>query len=281
MLRRTLTPLALIAGLILPASAAAATTSSGSATAHGGGITATVTYTGRIPNFHHLHLKIVKRGRTLYSGAIHDKACGSQCWPMSGTSQPTVRLANLDGTGLDDVLLNLYTGGAHCCSVLQVFRPSAAMGGRYVLATRHDFGDPGYRLEWLGGAPRFVTANDVFAYAFTDFAASGMPVQVLQLKGVRFVDATAKYPALVRRDAARWMKAYRKQASSGYQDSVGVMAAWVADEANLGRYRSAIAYAKSQAKAGHLHSGLGKNLGGMKFIAALEKLLAQAGYPTS
>lgn len=280
-MRRALIPLALAAGLILPATAVAGTSSGGSATAHGGGVTATVTYTGKVPNFRHLRLKIAKRGRTLYSGAIHDKACGSQCWPMSGTGQPTVRLANLDRTGVDDVLLNLFTGGAHCCSVLQLFRPSAAMGGRYVLSARYDFGDPGYRLEWLGGAPRFVTADDGFAYAFTDYAASGMPVQVLRLEGVRFVDVTAKYPALVRRDAARWLRAYRKQASSGYQDSVGVMAAWVADEANLGRYRQAIAYAKAQAKVGHLHSGLGTNMGGMRFVHSLEKLLAREKYPLS
>jgi hypothetical protein len=280
-LRRTLIPLAMIAGLILPASAAAGTSAGGSATAHGGGLVATVTYSGKIPNFHDMHLKIVKHHRTLYSGAIRDKACGSRCWPLSGTGQPTVRLANLDRTGVDDVLLNLYTGGAHCCSVLQVFRPSAAMNGRYVLATRYDFGDPGYRLQWLGGAPRFVTADDSFAYAFTDYAASGMPVKVLALKGVRFVDVTAKYPALVRSDAAKWMKAYRKQASSHYQDSVGVMAAWVADEANLGRYSQAIAYAKAQAKAGHLHSGLGRNMGGKRFVAALQKLLKRDGYPVS
>lgn len=273
MMRRSLIPLALIAGLVLPAGAGATTV-----TARGGGVTASVTYTGRIPDFHGLRLRIARGARTLYSGAIRDKACGAHCWPQTGPGHPAVRLADLGNGRGDDVLLGLYTGGAHCCSVLQVFRPS---GGRYVRAARHDFGDPGYRLERLGGAPRFVTADDTFAYAFTDYAASGMPVQVLRLHGGKFVDVTARYPALVRRDAARWLRAFRRQASSGYRDSVGVLGAWVADEANLGRYRHAIAYARAQARAGHLHSGLGASLSGAKFVAALAKLLARDGYPTS
>ena len=64
-----------------------------------------------------------------------------------------------------------------------------------------------------------------------------------------------------------------------YADSVGVIAAWAADEYRLGKSAAANRYLHQQAKAGHLKSALAPNEPqGQKFVAALQRFLRRHGY---
>lgn len=277
MLRKTLIPLALAAGLIVPATASAKTKTY-TATDHS--IRASITNRGTLTRPKAPTLTITQQDSsgttTLFHGAVTNHACGTGCVVSIAPADPPLRFAPLDGAGSRDLLVNLYSGGANCCTVLDLFRPSAALNGRYVLSASHNFAYAGYRLERIGSRYVFVTADPRFAFAFTDFADSGLPLQILRLSGVRFVDVTARHPRLVRRDAAGWMRAYRR--AHGRND-VGLIAAWAADQARLGHWRSAHAYLVSQARAGRLRSTLNPHAdSGMRFIHQLEKLLRREGY---
>jgi hypothetical protein len=274
--RRILIPLAVLAALVLP-SAALATTR----TVHEGPVTASLSYTGSLPQFHNVRLSISQAGRKLYSQPVTSKTCAKLCDPSILPGQPPLQLADLNQDGEPDVLLNLFTGGAHCCSVVQVF--SYDPGTQTFGMVEHDFGDPGYRVENLriNGQkhPQFVTADDTFAYRFTDFAASGLPVQILDLFHGQFQNVTRNYPSLIRRDAARWLKAYKSQARSGYTDSVGVIAAWAADEDELGHEKLVARYLRAQAAAGHLNGADGTS-SGTRFVSKLQTFLRKRGYTT-
>ena len=278
MLRRALLSLALVAGMSSAAvtGAQAAASPPRSVSAASGGLTATLSYRGAVPSFRDLRLTIARGATTLYRAPVSYRACGRRCWPVSGsTATSPVQITDVQNDGAADVLLNLYSGGAHCCSIAEVFSPRAAPGGRYVLAAAHDFGDPGYRLRTLGGRESFVTGDDSFAYAFTDYAASGLPLQILRLTDGRFADVTSQFPALVRRDATRWLTAYVRARG---RDDVGVAAAWAADECRLGRSAPAFAYLRAQARAGRLQSGFGRAYSGTRFIARLRTQLRRDGY---
>lgn len=275
MLRRTLIPLALAAGLVFPAAAAAKTY-----TARDRSLTASITTNGTLTRPRAPVLTITERGssgtRTRFHGPVSNRACGTGCLVSTAPADPPLRFAPLDGAGSADLIVNLYSGGANCCSVLDLFRPSAALGGQYVLSASHNFAYAGYRLERIHRRHVFVTADPSFSTAFTDFADSGLPLQILRLEGVKFVDVTSRYPGLVRLDAIRWMTAYRK--ARGHND-VGLIAPWAADEARLGRWSSAHAYLVSQARAGRLRSTLFPHAAsGTRFIAQLETLLRREGY---
>jgi hypothetical protein len=183
---------------------------------------------------------------------------------------------DLDNDGQPDVVLSLFTGGAHCCSVEQVFTFDPARN-TYV-KTERNFGDFGAEIVDLGhdGRFEFLTADDAFAYAFTDFAASGLPIQIFTFSGRQFNDVTRQYPALVRHDARRWMRLFRKLARDHYRDSVGVAAAWAADEELLGHRRLVNRFLAAQARAGHLNSAIGHS--GTRFIASLRRFLRRHGY---
>ena len=91
-------------------------------------------------------------------------------------------------------------------------------------------------MKTLDGAPVFVTADDRFAYEFTSFAASGLPVEVLAI-GAHGVmnDVTQSQLDLVKKDAAQWWHAYMSQRGKSAEDDIrGVLGAWCADEYRLG-----------------------------------------------
>jgi hypothetical protein len=245
----------------------------------GNGVVARLSYQGRLPRFTDLSLSIKRDGKQVYQQPITSKACGDECQLSIVPSQKAVQVVDFAGSGEPDVLVSLYTGGAHCCSVAQVFTYEAKSNS-YTMA-EHDFGDPGYRLERLSsdGAREFVTADDSFAFAFTDFADSGLPVQVLRLQGHSFDNVTRQFPGLVKADAKQWLTAFRRMARTHYQDTVGVVAAWAADEYTLGRVAQAKSFLVAQARAGRLNGALApSSAGGLHFVSRLEAFLRRHGY---
>jgi hypothetical protein len=275
-MRRALIIALVLASSALLAPAALATTQTASA----GAVTATFTFGGRYPNYTRLHLTIAQSGSVLYDQPVRSATCGKFCAPgATGSRASSVHIIDLDHTGQPNVVLDIYSGGAHCCSIEQVF--TFDPGTRTYAKVERNFGDPGDRIEDLGhdGHFEFVTADDAFAYAFTDFAASGLPLQILTFSGSRFHDVTDQYPALIRRDAAFWLKTFKGMARGHYSDSVGIIAAWAADEYRLGKSAAANRYLSQQARAGHLRSALGRSEPqGQKFVAALKRFLRRHGY---
>jgi hypothetical protein len=273
-MRKLLIGVVALVALVLPASALATTQ-----VALGGGVVARLSYQGRLPRFTHLSLSITRQGHLAYRHPVQSSLCADACQLSIVPSQKPVQVVDFGGQGEPDVLLSLYSGGAHCCFVAQVFTYSARQQS-YTMA-EHDFGDPGYRLERLSadGPREFVTADDAFAYAFTSFAASGLPVRVLQLQGHSFDNVTTHYPGLIRADAQQWLTAFRHMARSHYQDTVGVIAAWAADEYMLGHVARTRSFLDAQARAGHLNALLQpKSAGGMHFVRRLEAFLTRHGY---
>jgi hypothetical protein len=246
-----------------------------------GNVSATLTYQGTYPTPQHTTITISRAGHVVYRGAVSAAFCGKLCWPTpsygSGNASP-LRVVRLEA-GSPDVVLGLYSGGAHCCFIDEVFAPSSAT--KYV-KTELNLGDPGARIEALPGNPyaAFVTADDSFAYVFTDFAASGLPIKVMRFSGHGFTNVTRQYPKLILFDAANWLVAFYSAASSHYSDSVGVIAAWAADEYLLGRANAADQFLDQQAAAGHLNSLLNPSVKGVTFVTELEKFLQHQGYWT-
>jgi hypothetical protein len=262
----------LVAALPLLA-AQPARASSISASSHG--VSATLVYRGTFNQASDLTLSIARGGVIDLRSSVTSSACENLCWPAPVGA--VLKVVNLGGRH-PDVVLALYSGGAHCCFVDQVFAEGPT--GHYV-KTELVLGDPTASIERLAprAPPVFVTADDSFAYAFTDYAASGLPVKILAFRDHRFVDVTNDYRSVVARDAQRWWRAFISTASSHYADSVGLAAAWAADEDRLGRVAMVAHVLADQARAGHLLSALSPLTGASwRFIAQLNRFLIRLGY---
>jgi len=260
------------------AALAAARSTTRSVTAAGGGTSATVSYrassgssTG--PPYSDLHLTITRDGSTAYDAAVRSPFCGTACWPDVWPGHGFLTVADADGTGSPDVILDLYSGGAHCCSIVQIYRFDA-QGGTYTIIQR-DFGDPGASLERLAGSYVFVSADDRFAYTFAAFAFSGLPLAIWRLDTGGFTDVTRRFPALIAADAARQYHAYTANRAQGF--GLGFIAAWAADEDLLG-HGALVGRTLARAnRDGGLRSADGLPQGSA-FIAALQRFLIKCGY---
>jgi hypothetical protein len=268
-MRRGAVILCVLAALALNGSVASAATQS----AHAGHVSATLTFTGHFPNYKNERLVISRAGTVAYDQPVVSKFC-TPCAPGSVlTQKPSVHVVDLEHSGQPDVVLDLYSGGAHCCTVEQIFSFDA-VSSTYAV-TERNFGDPLVRIVDLAhnGRHEFLTQDDSFAYEFTDFAHSGLPIEILKFSGGRFIDVTRHYRGAVARDAARWLRVFK---ATHYHNSVGAIAAWAADEDLLGRSKLVHRYLAQQASAGHLNAPFAA--GGKKFVAKLQRFLRAHGY---
>jgi hypothetical protein len=278
--RFALRQLALTAVVVISLFASISTAGAATQTVTKENVTATFTYRGTSPFSQHPHLKISRNDKVVYDQSVSSAWCGKECSPNLITeSRSVVHIVHLEKNGLPSVVLDLYSGGAHCCAIEQVysFTPNSSVVEKF----EHDFGDPGVRLVKLGTGGSFdmLSADDAFAYAFTDFAASGLPIEILSFSHDALHNVTRSFPDLIAKDATQWMSAFQSQASSHYQDSVGLVAAWAADEDMLGHSGVVARFLANEAKAGHLNSLLNPvNLSGQKYVIALQKFLRQHGY---
>jgi hypothetical protein len=275
--RRVLAPvLCVLAVSLTGASAVAAAVST--VQRRSDGVSATLSYRHDAKNavepFSDLHLTIARFGKPLYRAAVANTACGTMCWP---NLPDALRVADVEAEGRPDVLLNLYTGGAHCCNVTDVFRYDAAHDDYSSLL--HVWGDPGYSLERLdaGNAYDFVTYDDRFAYEFTAFAFSGLPLQILRLDGGRFIDVTRGHPKLVAPAASEEWRYYLDNRSDA--TGLGFLAAWAADEYLLGAGNEVAKELGQLERAGQLRSSDPRIWpAGARFVARLDGFLRKTGY---
>jgi hypothetical protein len=254
-------------GLVVAPAAAHATTE----TASLGATSATFTYekTGDF-TYTGMKLTVTRAGAVAFDGVATTPECEDPyCAPAGVVSGSSLKVADLDGDGEPEVLVDLYTGGAHCCTVTEILRWN---GTAYRTATRN-FADFGYTLD----AGTFVTGDPRFAYAFASFADSAFPVRLLTFGAAGWRDVTRAHRATLTADAARWLKEYRKRRSGTV--ALGVLAAWVADEDRLGATARAKAdrYLTAELRAGRLKAEQGWPHG-KTYISMLRRRLKAWGY---
>jgi hypothetical protein len=260
--------LAALLALVLAPAAAHATTE----TASLGATNATFTYekTGDL-TYTGMQVTITRGGVVAYSGVASAPGCENPyCWPAGGVeATSSLKVADLDGDGEPEVLVDLYTGGAHCCVITEILRFD---GTTYTAATRN-FADFGYTLD--GGT--FVTGDARFAYAFASFADSAFPVRLLTYGAGGWRDVTRAQPATLTADAARWLKEYKKRRAG--TRALGILAAWVADEYRLGAKAKAKAdrYLDAELRARRLKADQGWPHG-KTYISTLKRRLRAWGY---
>ena len=97
------------------------------------------------------------------------------------TTEPAVQVADLYGDGEYLVVLNLFTGGADCCGIVQVYAPSAAVGS-WVM-TERNFGESGAKLVDEGGHEVFMSGDDAFCVRVHRLRAVGTAATGVQLHG--------------------------------------------------------------------------------------------------
>ena len=247
-------------------------------TAKSGHTTASVTFRELDYQYSKVRLSITSPGASLAVplARVNCSDCASTGPNLLGGGRPlTVR--DLDGDGEPEVILDTYTGGAHCCSVSLIFRK---VGFRYVRSVSF-WGNPGYRLADFNrdGRAELVTSDDTFGYLFTSWASSGEPLLVFGYARGKLTDVTREFPKQIQADADQYWHAAQEQLSVAGGEPRGLLAAWAADLANLGRWDEANATLTKLVAAGKL--GDNEQMGtaaGAAYVTALRAQLVKQGY---
>jgi hypothetical protein len=234
---------------------------------------------GNLPYFD-LRLQITRAGASFYEQAVSSRYCGQGCVPEPIGAGPTksspLDVGDLEGNGQPAIVLELSTGGAHCCSIVQIF--SFDPGTMTYRSVERDFGDPGALVTDLTGDGRLElqSADDRFAYEFTPYAHSGLPLQIWSFTEGRFMDVTKQFPTAIAADAARQFKGFLANRRQGY--GLGLIAAWAADQELLGHDGQVRATLAREARHGRLRSRGHYASSGHAFVAKLLRFLTRTGY---
>jgi hypothetical protein len=174
------------------------------------------------------------------------------------------------------VVLELQTGGAHCCTIVQVY--SYDPGAMAFRAVERDFGDPAALLVDVAGDGRLEleSADDRFAYEFAPYAYSGLPLQIWSVRAGRLVDTTRSFPRALAADAGRQLAGFVKLRGQGL--GLGLIAAWAADQELLGHGALVRATLSREAGHGRLRSREHYGPSGASFVAKLMRFLRRSGY---
>jgi hypothetical protein len=234
---------------------------------------------GNLPYFD-LRLQITRAGESFYEQQVSSRYCLEGCVPEPIGAGPTktspLAVADLEGNGEPAVVLELSTGGAHCCTIVQVF--SFDPGTMTYGPVERDFGDPGAVITDLAGDRHleFESADDRFAYEFAPYAYSGLPLQVWSFHEGSFVNVTREFPKAIAADATRQFKGFMAYRRQGY--GLGLIAAWAADQEMLGHGALVRRTLAREVRGHHLSSHEAPHGGGSAFVKKLMGFLKRTGY---
>jgi hypothetical protein len=260
--------------------------------AEGGDVDAELSYVvrkGRYSNTYRARrLRIMRAGQVLVDEALPLPArCNAGCAqfvrPRDFGDRSPVFVRDLDADGEREVVVDLWTGGASCCtfSVIYGFRPAA---GNYRRVS--ELWGTGYRLRQLGRSRRlqFWGFDERFKYAFACGACAPLPVRIWQYQGGVLSVVTDQVPAVVRRDARRNYRRYlrvRTHPSSLLRATTrGVLAVWVADQCMLWRCQRGLRAVWRAYRRGELRKFHQYDFGpfGQAYIRKLKRLLRRFDY---
>lgn len=221
-------------------------------------------------------LKIVRDGKIRLNASLTEAAQDAAC-KLAG-----LQVVNLDISKEPEVILDLYSGGALCCtfSLIYQFDPRT----QTYTSIRHDWGNRGYRLQDLDGkgAMEFFSTDDRFAYAFAPYAASASPIQLWRYQPGKLINVTRQYPKLIYSDATRLWQAFQDnrqdcQPQSWGSCGEGILAAYLADKYLLGQEQEGWKSVRT-AYQGNGCEANGQCGGRESYFRQLQQFLKQQGY---
>jgi hypothetical protein len=184
-------------------------------------------------------------------------------------------IRQLDGTGPPEVVLTLYSGGAHCCWEAWIFT------GAHRVRQGWGHGLPVLRDADGDGRPEFHGPDTSFAYAFGSFGSSRFPAEVWSYAGGAVTNVSAAFPDEIRADQATQHAAYVTARDARAADGVrAALAAYAADGYRLGQGDQAMAVVQAAVAAGEVDTDRDDPDGfwAPDYLGTLRTLLQRLGY---
>ena len=248
-----------------------------SVSASAGPVTATMTAIGAasdtiITGATGMRITVARGGGTAFNGGLRPCRFGCEPNDPTGARFSELSLADLDGDGEAEVLVDRSDGFTPCCTLETAILRRDPATGAYGEIDRH-WGES-YRVTDLDGDhhAELVTGDLRFYQRFAPRVAGfQLPMKILQLRGPRLVDVTTAHGSLIRRDARSLSRLIRS--TDGIADGrrrgsrtlarAGLMpqlAAYSADERMLGHRTVGDRRVSAEVARGHVSPGFRREL---------------------
>ncbi|MGA2668269.1 MAG: hypothetical protein ABSF32_05065 [Ignavibacteria bacterium] len=104
----------------------------------------------------------------------------------------SINTDDLEGKGNKFIFIETYSGGAHCCTYLLAAKITE---DKFIFTDSIWWGNSGYEIKDINndGEKEVIGYNDIFAYAFTNFAQSAFPIAIYKFKDGKFIFANKQF----------------------------------------------------------------------------------------
>ncbi|MEP0946998.1 hypothetical protein NC992_08955 [Leptolyngbya subtilissima DQ-A4] len=149
-----------------------------------------------------------------------------------------IELIDLDSDGTSEVVVQTYSGGAHCCLATTTYTWQNEQFNPVYFGYLD--GSGGQFKDLNGdGLMEFVTLDNSFFYTFSSYAGSYPPSVILTYENGEYRDTTPQFTNYLEDAAADMRFTVEDPEFADRSDKNGVLAGYVAQNIRLGNYREA------------------------------------------
>lgn len=149
-----------------------------------------------------------------------------------------IELTDLDSDGTPEVVVQTFTGGAHCCLAITTYTWQSEQFNPVYFGYL-DGGGGEFKDLNDDGLMEFVTLDNAFFYSFSSYAGSYPPSVMLTYENGEYRDTTPQFTNYLEDTAAGMRFTVEDPEFADRGDKNGVLAGYVAQSIRLGRYREA------------------------------------------
>ena len=148
-------------------------------------------------------LRIKKKDKTIFNKIFLDRIL-------------SIKDYDLNKDGKKEILIEMYSGGAHCCTSLYA---SEISGNGFVLSDSINWGNSFYEIEDIDNDGKYEIAgvNDMFAYAFTNYAESRFSLLIYGYENNKFTDITGRFSSRINDNISGLRDELREYTDTGFQ----------------------------------------------------------------
>ena len=149
-----------------------------------------------------------------------------------------IELMDLDSDGTAEVVVQTFTGGAHCCLAITTYTWQAEQFTPIYFGYLDGGGGEFKDLDG-DGRMEFVTLDNAFFYRFSSYAGSYPPSVILTYDQGEYRDTTTQFTSYLEDTAAGMRFTVEDPEFAERGDKNGVLAGYVAQSIRRGDYRAA------------------------------------------
>jgi len=128
----------------------------------------------------------------------------------------SIQEIDLDKNGSNEIIIETFSGGAHCCSSLLIAK---VKGNSFRYMDSLYLGNCGYNIDDLNkdGEKEIISCNDMFAYVFTNFSMSRFPITIYSFSDGKLKIANEDFKAVVIKDINDLKEELKEYLKKGFE----------------------------------------------------------------